>query len=252
MPTVRSFCTEALTEVGVYSQGETPAASDLAMAFTRAQFMVSAWLADRLTLSVQSRTSITWPSGASTQTIGPSGTGADITAVRPVWIETLNYVNPGSSPEVEVTLGPMDDDSYAAESIKSLTSALPQTFYYQTSSTTLMGELFLWPQPTQQLTLYLYYPQGMSVPLTLNDILTGTQGFEEAFLYQLAERLLTPFAVGDDTVVGRVMKMSAEAFARWKRPNTKPGLLGVDAALVPTTGGGYNILSDTSSNYGGR
>lgn len=250
MPTVRDFCTDALTEIGVYAQGETPTAADMALAFGRAKFMVSAWLADRLALSVQSRTSITWPSSTSTQTIGPSG--ADITAVRPVWVETLNYVIPGTSPEVEVQIGPMDNDSYAAESIKALTSALPISFFYQTSATSLLGELFLWPQPTQQLTLYLYYPQGMAVPVTLADILVGSQGFEEAFLYQLAERLLTPFGVGDEKVIGRVMQMSRDAFARMKRPNTQPGLLGVDAALVPTNGAAYNILSDTSANYGGR
>jgi hypothetical protein len=49
-----------------------------------------------------------------------------------------------------------------------------------------------------------------------------------------------------------VRENSKESFARIKRPNTQPGLMGVDAALMPMSGGAYNIYSDSntgSSNY---
>jgi hypothetical protein len=46
--------------------------------------------------------------------------------------------------------------------------------------------------------------------------------------------------------------LAAEAYAKIKRANMQPGLLGVDAALVPTSGGAYNILNDTNTGYYGR
>src|SRR5215510_3276845 len=131
-------------------------------ALARIQKMIDAWQADRLTLSLQAQTAITWPTSTSTQTIGPAG--ADITLQRPVWIDTLNYVVPSSSPAVTVPIGPMSRDQYAALSIQELQSGLPTLYFYQTSLDTVLGTLFLWPQPNQQLTLQMYTPQGIDVP----------------------------------------------------------------------------------------
>src|SRR5678815_5248871 len=144
-----SICTDALREIGVLGEDEAMSANQGAFALLRFQNQIDAWAADRLTLSRQSRTSITWPSSTSSQTIGPSG--ADITSARPVWINQITYVIPATSPEVEVQMGPMDQESYALQSIKSLSSSLPQQFFYQTDIADILGSIFLWPQPDQQL-----------------------------------------------------------------------------------------------------
>src|SRR4249920_841395 len=227
MAIVRAICTDALREIGVLGQDEVMDGNMGAFALLRFQNQIDAWAADRLTLSTQSRLSITWPSSTSTQTIGP--TGADITAQRPVWINTMTYVNPGSSPEVEVAMGPMDQDSYANQSIKALQSGLPQQYFYQTSIDTILGSIFLWPQPTQQMTLYLYAPQAVTVPATLDDVLLGPPGYQDAFMYQLAKRLCRPFG---RPVTPDLLQDAQQAWAVMKRPNVEPGLLGVDAALT--------------------
>lgn len=241
MATVRAICTDALTEIGVIAANETPDAPTIQLALLRFQNQIDAWAAERLTLSVQSRTAITWPASTSTQTIGP--TGGDITAQRPVWINQINYVVPGTSPAVEVVIAPMDQDSYSANSIKALPSAYPLAYFYQTSIDTVLGTIFLWPQPNQQLTLYLYAPQAVDVPATIDDILLGPPGYQEAFMYQLAMRLCRPFGV---PLTGDLQMLATEAYKRMKRPNIEPGLLGVDAALQPASGGAYNVLTDTN------
>ncbi len=247
MATVRAICVDALREIGVLGEDEAMTASQGAFALLRFQNQIDAWAADRLTLSTQSRTQITWPSSTSTQTIGP--TGADITDQRPVWINTMTYVNPGSSPEVEVVMGPMDQDSYALQTIKALQSGLPQQFFYQTAIDTLLGSIFIWPQPTQQMTLYLYAPQAVTVPVSLDTVLLGPSGYQDAFMYQLAKRLCRPFG---RPVTPDLLKDAQEAWAVMKRPNVEPGLLGVDAALTIGNQAGYNILSDQQSSPGGR
>ncbi len=241
MPTVRSIAADALMEIGALGQGETMSVADAALALLRIQTMIDAWAADRLTLSVQSSTAIAWPSGESTQTIGPGG---DIAVQRPVWINQMNYVIPGSSPAVETPMAPMNDDQYAQNTIKALQSGLPQQYYYQTSIDTLVGTIYIWPQPTQDITLMLYAPQAVGVPASLDSILLGPPGYQQAFMYQLALRLCTPFS---RPVPPLLPQMAAESFALCKKQNVEPGLLGCDPALVPRGGGGYNILADTYS-----
>jgi len=241
MATVLSIITQALTEIGVYSQGETLSAADSQVCLLNFQRQIDSWAADMLTLSVQSEVSISWPSATSTQTIGPGG---DVDIQRPVWISELNYVNPGSSPAVEIVMGPMDRDSYANQSIKGLQSGLPQQYFYQTSLDTVVGTLFIWPQPTTGLTLKLYAPKAVDVPVALSDTLLGPPGYLDAYIYQLALRLVTPFS---RQVPPLLPSLATDAFLKMKRPNIQPGLMGVDQALVPTGGSAYNVLSDTGS-----
>ncbi len=235
-----------MSDIGAISANETliePFASRCLRVF---QFMLDAWAVDTNTLSFQPRTTITWPASTSTQTVGPAG---DVNMVRPVYVSQINYVVPGSSPEVEVIIAPMDRDSYQAESIKGLSSALPLSFFYQTTIDTALADLFLWPQPSQQLTLYLYNLQAVPIPTALTDEILAPAGYQEGLLYQLEERLLHPFSVTNPTILSRVLSLSAMAFERMKRPNTIPGLLGVDAALVPSSGGAYNVLTDQQSGF---
>lgn len=242
MAIVRNIAKDALTEIGAYAQGEDISAADGSLCLLRIQNMIDSWQADRLTLSIQAAITITWPASTSTQTIGPSG--ADITNQRPVWINSMNYVIPGSSPEVESYMGQLDPDQYAQLTIKALSSGLPQQFFYQTSVDSILGTIFIWPQPDQQITLKMYTPQAVGVPATLDSILLGPPGYQEAFMYQLALRLCTPFG---KSVPPLLPKLAQDAMATMKRPNVDPGLLGVDPALIPSVAGGYNILTDNSS-----
>jgi hypothetical protein len=249
--TVLSIVTQALQEIGAYGQGEGLSAADAQVCLLRFQNQIDAWQADSLTLAVNAQLTFTIPSGTNTFTIGPTG---DIVAQRPVYIEAMNYVVVGSSPEVETEMAPMNDDQYDALSIKNLTSSYPTQYYYNTSFTSLNGSMFVWPTPTQDVKVYPYVKQGPGVPVALSSTITGPAGYQEAFVYQLALRLMTPFSKKAEDVPLLVgpQGMANQAYARVKRANMQPGLLGVDAALVPTSGGAYNILNDENTGYYGR
>jgi hypothetical protein len=233
----------------VLSPGETMTPENGMVALKRVQHMIDAWQADRLTLAVQARTTFTLLSGTSTVSIGPSG--ATVTMPRPVWIDTVNYVIPGSSPGVEVIIAQMGRDQFANLSIKAMQSALPTQCFYQTSNTTTAGSLYFWPQVTQNVTIVLYTPQGIGVPATLDDILTGPPGYQDAFMYQLALRLVTPMGV-DISSLPLLPKAAQDAWQVIKRVNTMPGLLGMDPALSPAIAGGYNVLSDNTTSPSNR
>lgn len=244
--TVRSLITDALIEIGVLEPGEQASAAQAMTALRRVQQMIDAWAADRLTLSLQLQTSFVWPASTSSVQVGP---GQTVNIDRPMWINNIAFVIPGSSPAIEVPIGMMDEDAYSALSIKGLPSSLPTQSFYQTNLTDAYGTLFLWPQP-QSLTIVLYTPQAVGVPASLNSILQGPPGYADAFLYQLALRLLSPFGVKLDAVP-LLPRMASAAFENMKKPNVDPGAMSIDPALVPGAGAGWNYLTGTST-YGNR
>jgi len=253
MATVREIVIDALMEIGVQSPGEPLEADNGALGLLRFRMLLNTWLADQLTLSFQRAVTFATVANTSTYTIG---TNEDVDVPRPMWIDRANYVNPGSSPAVNVPLGPMTEEQFANLSIPGLLSALPQLFFYQSSSLAdaNVGTFFLWPTPNQAVNIQFYanYAAGIPDDISSLDIdVTGPPGYAEAFMYQLALRLMTPMGkkIGDYPLLP---KMAQDAFAAMKRPNIKPGMLNVDAALVPSTGSGYNVLSDTISSSGGR
>lgn len=201
----------------------------------RLQHQLDAWRADNLTIAVTSRVTYTLPSGTQTVTIGDGGT---IDTIRPTSFVGINYIVPGSDPEVEVPLGELDDEAYTAKSLKTLTSSLPTEFYF--NPTTPLGTLWFWPEVTQNVDLALYLPLGVAEPTTLNSTMVGPAGYQEAFMLQLAMRLCRPFG---KAITQDLRDDAVAAFAVMTRPNNQPPLLSVDAALVPR-GAGYNVYSD--------
>ncbi len=240
MALVRTIGTNALIDLGVLSPGATMTPAQGATVLFHVQNMIDGWAANKLTLSQQLRTTFTMPSGTSTILIG-SGLAVDI--VAPMFMNSINYVIPGSSPAVEVPIGQMDQDAYAALSIKALESALPIQSFYQTNMDGVSGALFLWPQVSQNVTIAIYTPQAVGVPASLDTDLTGPAGYASAFLYGLEELLLTPFAVSLDSVP-MLPALISKSWTNMTRPNIDPGVLSVDAALTIGAGAGYNILSD--------
>lgn len=229
---------DALEEIGVGNPGETIADADMQLGLRVLDRMLNAWAADETTLAVTNRVTKTVTAGTSTLSVGPSG---DIDTQRPVWIDVINYVVPGSTPPVEVVMGQMEDQQYDALSIKTLTSALPTLFYYQTSITSALGSLFLWPTPSQNVQIVLYLPAAVGEPTSLVSLLNLPPGYQDAIHYDLAYRLCGPMG---RPMPDQLPTLRQTALMVMKRPNQQVPILSVDAALVPTSGGAYNVLSD--------
>ncbi len=242
--TARELIELAHVELGIVGDGYAMTDAQAKFGFTRFCQQLDSWAAEQLSLAVQNRLTYTIPSGENTATIGPAT--ADITAQRPVWVAGVNYLVPSLSPAVETSLGRMDDDQYRVLSIKDLASSLPTLFYYQTSVTTSLGELFFWPTVTQDVDIAIYVPVAVGQPVALTSTVQGPPGYAEAFVYDLAYRLCTPYGRPTPPLL---IQNRTEAMARMKRPNMQPGLMGVDPALTSGTSGGYNVLNDQTTTH---
>lgn len=237
-PTVRTIATDALTELGIYQPGETLTAADANLCLLRIQNQLDAWQANALTFVRQLRTVFVLPSGSTSVSVG---IGQTVNITRPVTINACNFIIPSVVPSVEVPIGIMDEDAFAALSIKQLSSALPIQCFYEQDITGSTGTLTFWPQVSQNVSIALYTPQAIDVPATLDTVLTGPPGYAEAFMYNLADRLQKPFGQPPDPALAQ---KAARAFETITAPNVRPGVMGVDPAIVPGLGAGYNVLSD--------
>lgn len=245
MPTARVICTDALLEIGIGAQGEVVSADSLQIALRYFQRQLNAWQADELSLAVSNRVTYTLPSGTASSTIGPTG---DIVTQRPVFVNQINYIVPGSTPPVEVPMGPMSDQQFQNLSIKSLSSSLPTQYYFQTAYAA-DGTITWWPVVTQDVDLALYLQAGVDEPTTLDTLLTSPAAYQDAFHYDLAFRLCGPF---NRPIPEQLPGLRTNALMLMKRPNLDPGMLCVDAALTGNTGGAYNVLTDTTTGSSSR
>lgn len=246
MPTTRAILTDALLEIGIGAPGEVVSADLMQIALRYFQRQLNAWKADELSLAVSNRVTFTLLAGTASSTIGPTGA---IVTQRPVFVNQINYIVPGSTPPVEVPMGPMSDQQFQNLSIKSLSSSLPTEYYYQTSVTSENGTIIWWPVVTQTVDLALYLQAGVEEPATLDTILTVPPAYEDAFHYDLAYRLCGPMA---RPMPDQLPGMRQQALMMMKRPNLDPGILGVDPAITGSTGGGYNVLTDTTTGSSSR
>jgi hypothetical protein len=144
-------------------------------------------------------------------------------------------------------MGELSDDAYMALSQKTLGSSLPQM--YHVNATMPNMTIFCWPQVTQTVSVVVYAYFGIDVPAALTSSVTGPPGYAEAFMYQLALRLCGPMA---RPIPPALPKLALEAFAVMAAPNEMPGVMGVDAALVPSYQSGYNVLSNTYTGSSNR
>ncbi len=178
-------------------------------------------------------------------TIGPGG---DFDTTRPADIYGAGLILGNTSPAIEIPRGVVTDDGYEAIQIKELSNALFTTVYYNATFTSSgRGTIFLWPVPdTSANSLVLYRSQQLTEFATLTTSYTLPNGYEELFIYNVAERLaLTVGMTVALPVLAEVKDRARLAMGLVKRANYKLTDMPQDPAVTHDQRGGYNILSGT-------
>lgn len=147
--TVKSLdiITAAMQEIGALAAGETPSNDDQAWVLQKLQRLIDRYNAREMMIYNVNFTLFTLNPPANPldpTTIGPGGDFD--TNQRPVTIESIGLILDGGTPGVELPLNRRDDDWWANNRIKGLTSTLPTDYYY--SPNWPLGQIFFWPVPT--------------------------------------------------------------------------------------------------------
>lgn len=145
--TALSIITAALQEIGALAAGEIPSNDDQAWTLQKLQRLIDRYNARQpLVFNVNfALFTLNPPSPPdSPTTIGPGG-NFDVNQ-RPVSIPSIGLILDGGTPGVELPLNRRDDDWWANNRIKGLTSTLPTDYYY--SPAWPLGQIYFWPVPT--------------------------------------------------------------------------------------------------------
>jgi hypothetical protein len=269
--TVGDLITSTLKLIGAISGVETPSPDQLVDALARLNDMIDAWAANSMAIFQVVRTEHPLTAGKQVYTIGEgpgqTAASADFVAVRPIWIQRAGVITtagpPPPPPTVPLTLtapilppGPppapttnpadlelpvriLNADEWAAISVKGVTSTL--SWYLWNDFAYPHSHLSVWPVPSANYRLVLYVPTPVSRFTSPVASIAFPPGWSEALRYNLALRLCPEWGRPIDPVIAGFAQQS---FATLQRSNTRPQLLGMDAALIGPERHVYNWLTD--------
>lgn len=179
----------AMTEIGALAGGESPSSNDLAAVLQKLQRLIDSMNARRPMVYNVNFTKFTMPANTSPVTIGPSGI-FDVDQ-RPVDIDSIGlFLDSGSIP-VELPLNKRDQQWWAAQTIKELTSSLPTDFYY--SPDWPLGNIYFWPISTAQYNILLQSRTVLGEYTGFSQNFSLPPGYWDAIVYQLAVSICPMF-----------------------------------------------------------
>lgn len=234
--TATSIIREALTELGVVAQGETPSSDDMAYCLNRLNDMLDSWGANSQYIYARADNVITLAAGVGVLTIGPGGM---LSVPRPSEMDIGSYSRVSS---VDQLLTPLSASQFNAIPYKTQQAIRPTVFYYDAADP--VANVAFWPIPANNVELHLLLESALT---NFADLVTSYDvpaGYKQAMYYTLAESIQGPF--------NKTMSAAQINTAREARRTVKLNNLGrkrmdmqMPSAVLPRRGG-FNINSMNS------
>lgn len=235
MATAGDQINAALRLIGVLAEGEQPSAATLYDAIAAFNQMIDSWSTERLSVFCTIDNTVTWPSGQSTQTIGPTGDFA--VNPCPLEIDDATYY---AISNISYPLTLINEAQYNSITLKSSTSTLPQVLYAEKvpGLTENQIRMKLWPVPTQDIELHVISVSQLYQITDETDVLYYPPGYLRAIKYNLAVELAPEFGVEASRTVKRIAQESKRNI---KRINNPGDVMSMPSGLMGTPR--YNIFA---------
>jgi hypothetical protein len=182
-----------MQEIGQLAAGETVPSDQMGDILRKLQRTIDYFNARRPMVFNVNFQRFTLPTNSLPVTIGP---GAQFNVnQRPMTIESVSLILIDSSGggEVEIPLNKRDQDWWAQQTIKNLSSTLPTDFYY--SPDWPSGGIYFWPVPTAVNDVRIQMPLVLTEYTTYNQAFSMPPGYWDAIVYSLAESLCPMFTI---------------------------------------------------------
>ena len=223
MATAQTIITDALKEIGVLADGETPSGSMSSDALRALNRLMDLWSNDSAFAYVASTVSKAL-TGQASFTVGPTG---DVVDDRPISVETATVIRDGITYPVEVT----DNQKWDSISYKGATGANTSIVYY--AADVPNGTVNVWPLATG-CTLNL---RVINLVTTFPDQTTDVSlppGYETAFIKNLAVDLAPGYGA---TPSALTMKAAQSSMRSIERTNLVVPTMTIDSSLMGYKGG---------------
>lgn len=223
MTTTEQMIGGAMRLIGALAAGETMAPADAQDGLAAFNQMVDSWSTERLAVYTTQDQVFTWPIGAATRSIGPTG---DFVGQRPISLDTATYfVDPGTG--ISYNVVPVNEEQYNSIALKSATSTFPQWVWMNEAFPD--ANLTVFPVPSRALEWHIVSVLPLTGSASLSTPLLFPPGYIRAFRFCLACELAPEFGAEPPPQVRRV---ATAAKRNLKRINDPMDLLGMPPAIL--------------------
>lgn len=173
---------DALRKIGAIASGGTGSTQERTDALAELNRMFGTWSAELGPLYFETTESLTWASGSASKTIGVSG---DLNTSRPQQILMAQYRDSAS---VDNPISIITHQAYQGLPDKASTGS-PISLAYNPTFSSSLGTLFLYPTPSDSVTLRLTSLKPLAAITDQTATVTLPPGYEDAIVLNLAIRL---------------------------------------------------------------
>lgn len=231
--TFRDLLKDALTEIGVLADGETPTAEALSSGLRSFNRMLGNWSTQNLLVNAQIDETFSLIANQSLYLMGPGG---DFDTVCPKEIHGVSVMINGIESPCDI----LTEDEWQRVQLKGTASQIPCAVY--PVATFPQYSFTFWPvpsDPTYSAKIYSLKPLTSIADVNASVILQP--GYEMALLYDFSVLLCLSYSRPCPPELAAV---ATKSVADIKRANMRKKVLTVDSALQPRSR--YNIFSGNS------
>ena len=176
------------------------------------QQLIDSWNTESLSIFATQDQVLTWPAGAISRTLGPTGT---LVGNRPVLIEDSTYFRDPTT-GVSYGLKLINQQQSNGIAVKTVTSTYPQVMFVNMTYPDV--ELYVYPVPLRDLEFHFISVEELTNPANLATTLAFPPGYLRAFRYNLACELAPEFGVEPSPQVQRIAMTSKRNIKRINNP----------------------------------
>ena len=203
----------ALRLIGQLAEGETPSAATSQDALTAMNQMIDSWSIERLAVFSTQDQVFSWPPGAISRTLGPTG---NFVGNRPVLLDDSTYFrDPANGISFGIKI--INQQQYDGIAVKTVTSTYPQVIWINMGYPNI--DMYIYPVPTKVLEWHFISVTELDQPATLATVLTFPPGYLRAFRYNLACEIAAEFGVEPSPQVSRIAMTSKRNLKRINNPD---------------------------------
>lgn len=223
MTTMLSLITDALQEIGIIDEYETPNDADSSKALRLANAMLDSWTLDNLTVFVQNNYTYTLVPGKSTYQIGPTALAGDFVGPR------FNEIDGGfvTYQGVDFPFEIIDNQTYNDIPLKTQQGQIMQAATFNNNFP--LSNVIFWPVPIIAIPVTLLSNQIFSTPATLQTVLQWPSGYDRAFIKSLALELCPSYGKEASPTLVNLARMAMRSI---RRNNKRSPVMRYDPAIT--------------------
>jgi hypothetical protein len=238
--TAQTLVDQALFEAGIFGAGQTPDAYSNNVVFNHLNWMLDSWNAMGW-MMYHNIDVVATATGATSYTFGSGGT---FNSPRPNALENGCFARQtviNAPYQVDYPLDIINArENYAKISLKTL-SAFPQYVFYDPDYAAGMGQVYIWPVPSNLYEIHLQVKAQLTQFANLATAVSFPPGYRDAIFYSLVRRVRAAWRKPKDPEINELAKSAVNIV---KVANAQIPTLQLPRTLISS--GVYNIYSDNN------